>query len=56
MNKGQKALTGIALIVFLAMGLVLANSPTQGELIGFGVMVVVYIGMMFMLKKSASKP
>ena len=40
MNKGQKTLTGIALIVFVAIGLKLINSHDQAVLIGFVVLLV----------------
>jgi hypothetical protein len=57
MNKGQKSLTGIALVVFVALGvgLNLAHWTHQNELIGLGVLMIVYIGMIFMLKTAPPK-
>jgi hypothetical protein len=57
MNKHQMSLTVGFLFVFvgLAVGLDWAHKPNQGKLIGLGVLLVVYIGMMFMLKKNLTK-
>jgi hypothetical protein len=56
MNKGQKILTGITLVLFALLAFNLVDGMDNGIVIALVVLAVVYTGVMFMLKSPAPKP
>ena len=56
MNRGQKILTGIFLVLFVLIAMYLLYEISGGPIVALGILAVVYVGVMFMLKTPAPKP